>query len=71
MRVVRLVRLPMCCKPSSVNPEESGNTETHIQTGTATTAGYRPDASACTEWQYAADGVVKETSMAYILPPSF
>ena len=60
----------MGCKLFSVNPEESGNTETQIQTGAATTAGYRSDAPACIEWQYAADGVVKETSMAYITFPA-
>ena len=59
----------MCFKPSSVNPEESGNTETHTEIGAATTAGYRSDAPACIGWQYAADGVVKETSMVYITFP--
>ena len=38
------------------DPAESGGTQTHIQTGAATTAGYRHDAATSMEWQYTTYG---------------
>ena len=45
--VSRLERFRRCCNPSNVTPEQSGNTQTHVQTGSVTTAGYRHAAHSC------------------------